>query len=90
MIRVGCSHTEGPMHDCAYVDAVDKLIPRAEKAAYGDIKAIKDECYGGSWPDLVTYKAAYEAAFRRNMAELCVMLGLRREIVAVPTSTEVH
>jgi hypothetical protein len=33
VIRIACSHTEGPLHDCATVDQVNKLIPRAELAA---------------------------------------------------------
>lgn len=32
-IRKTCTHTEGPLHDCAYVDAINALIPLARAAA---------------------------------------------------------
>lgn len=35
-----CRHTEGPGHDCAYVDLRESLIPEAERLATAHVLSV--------------------------------------------------
>lgn len=54
MILPGCKHTEGPYHDCKYVDARTALIPKASQIA--------DRIFHPSHPD---WTIAFHAAMER-------------------------
>lgn len=58
-----CNHTEGPGHDCAYVDARNALIPAAER--------LTDQAVGPLAPDATPFDVArWGATFLKTMDKL--------------------
>ncbi len=65
--RPACSHEEGPLHDCAWVDFRESLIPVAEAAA--------DARHPDPGPDATRgerhgWSLRWDAAFHREMERL--------------------
>jgi len=56
-----CTHTEGPHHDCRYVEERNKLIPVAERLA---LQAVGEPPPGFDDP---AYDARFGVAFLRAM-----------------------
>lgn len=59
-----CCHTEGPHHQCGYVDQVNSLIPVAERLAFETVGLM----------DRIRFSHAFAIAMQR----LCEERGLRR------------
>lgn len=63
MRRRDCTHTDGDAHDCDYVDALNRLIGRAERYANETVGWRSD---------------GWTAAFTREMDRLAEEAGLRK------------
>lgn len=61
-----CAHEDGPMHDCAYVDARNELIDLAAAAA--DIA--HPEPVGVPAPERAAWAWRWDAEYHRTMARL--------------------
>jgi hypothetical protein len=44
-----CRHTDGPEHDCSYVDARNALIPAAERHANKFVPISSDSEFAARW-----------------------------------------
>lgn len=64
-----CQHTEGPGHDCEYVDARNRLIPEAAEYA----RTMARKLYPN---DLVKRETAFNRLFHQRMKELAKEGGL--------------
>jgi hypothetical protein len=49
-----CRHTEGPMHDCAYVDKRNSLLPEAYQWANSQVTA--QDRFGNNWSRIFSEK----------------------------------
>jgi hypothetical protein len=69
-----CKHEYGhagiDLHDCAYVQAIDELIPSAETIANTKVPVHIRSTRQGSWE--------WDRAFAAAMDELCRVHGIRR------------
>ena len=76
-----CGHTEGPHHDCDYVDAVNKLIPVAERAAGA---RLQDYVEKHGMPDESESRKLWTWLFVEEMQVECEAEGLRQPVREVP------
>lgn len=74
---IRCDHTEGIYHDCAYVDAVNRLTGNALREAD---RQIHDDLGAGvlTFGDADAIRAARDRYFHAEMQSLCEDAGLRR------------
>ncbi len=71
-----CYHTEGEHHNCVYVEAVNRLIPAAERAAY---QRLRDHVADwGPFASTRRKNAKWSQLFIEEMQIACEVAGLRK------------
>lgn len=72
--RNGCRHGEGEHHDCDYVDAIDRIVPVAERSADGHMVALGLET--------CEHHDMWSRVYHSHMAALTKAAGLRANDLA--------